>query len=155
MPGDLARNPQECHRTAPSNPWTMRGLLLELRCTVPELPGTVYAYQLDSAADYETAWQNFNHVVGFPSRPRGKGVPAKRYQRGNRYVGQRAPPGQPPGDGVRDADAKPRQYRPRIRLGLADLRRVRPGAGRSWFLVRCIAFLVDRSVRAQAGEPPE
>jgi hypothetical protein len=56
MPGDLALNPQQCHNAAPSDPWTMQGLLLELQCTVPELSGTVYAYQLDNAADYEAAW---------------------------------------------------------------------------------------------------
>ena len=77
MPGDLARNSQECHNAAPSNPWTMRGLILELKCTVPELPGTVYAYQLDNATDYETAWQNFNQWWRFLPARAGKGCPPK------------------------------------------------------------------------------
>jgi hypothetical protein len=82
MPGDLPRNPQECHSTAPSNQWAMRGLLLELKCTVPELPGTVYAYQLDNAVDYETAWQNFNHWWGFLPAHAGKGCPPKGNREG-------------------------------------------------------------------------
>ena len=55
----------------------MRGLVLELQCSVPELPGTVYAYQLDSATDYETAWQNFNQWWGFLPARAGKGCPPK------------------------------------------------------------------------------
>ena len=77
MPGDLPRNPQKCHSAAPSSPWTMQGLVLELQCSVPELPGTVYAYQLDSATDYETAWQNFNQWWGFLPAHAGKGCPPK------------------------------------------------------------------------------
>ena len=77
MPGDLALNPQKCHSAAPANPWTMRGLLLELQCTIPELPGTVYAYQLDNATDYESAWQNFNQWWGFQAARAGKGCPPK------------------------------------------------------------------------------
>ena len=77
MPGDLARNPQKCHNAAPANPWTMRGLLLELQCTIPELPGTVYAYQLDNATDYGSAWQNFNQWWGFQAARAGKGCPPK------------------------------------------------------------------------------
>jgi len=77
MPGDLSRNPQKCHSAAPSSPWTMRGLLLELQCTVPELPGTVHAYQLDNATDYKAAWQNFNRWWGFLPTRAGKGCPPK------------------------------------------------------------------------------
>ena len=82
MPGDLARNPQQCHSTAPSDPWAMQGLLLELQCTVPELSGTVYAYQLDNAADYEAAWQNFNQWWGFQPARAGKGCPPKGASQG-------------------------------------------------------------------------
>ena len=82
MPGDLPQNPQKCHSAASSNPWTMRGLLLELQCTVPELPGTVYAYQLDNATDYEAAWQNFNQWWGFLPARAGKGCPPKGTSKG-------------------------------------------------------------------------
>ncbi|HZI73657.1 MAG TPA: hypothetical protein VFD73_06445, partial [Gemmatimonadales bacterium] len=75
MPGDLPRNPQDCHTVTPSNPWTMPGLLLELQCTSPELPGTVYAYQLDNPSDSETAWDNFNHWWGFDPASAEKGCP--------------------------------------------------------------------------------
>ena len=82
MPGDLPRNPQKCHNAALSGPWAMRGLLLELQCTVPELSGTVYAYQLDNAADYEAAWQNFNQWWGFQPAHAGKGCPPKGASQG-------------------------------------------------------------------------
>ena len=82
MPGDLSRNPQECHTTASPNPWAMRGLILKLQCSVPDLPGTVYAYQLDNAADYQTAWQNFNQWWGFLPASAGNGCPPKGASRG-------------------------------------------------------------------------
>ena len=82
MPGDLPQNPQKCHSAAPSNLWAMRGLLLELQCTVPELPGTVYAYQLDNATDYGAAWQNFNQWWGFLPARAGKGCPPKGTSKG-------------------------------------------------------------------------
>ena len=72
VPGGVALKPQECHSAAPSNPWTMPGLLLELRCDVPELPGNVYAYQLDNTTDYDTAWSNFNQWWGFIPARAGK-----------------------------------------------------------------------------------
>ena len=77
MPGDLSRKPQDCHSVAPSDPWTMPGLLLELQCTSPDLPGAVYAYQLDNSSDYETAWDNFNHWWGFDPGSAEKGCPPK------------------------------------------------------------------------------
>jgi hypothetical protein len=77
MPGDLPKNPQDCHAVKSSNPWTMPGLLLKLQCTVTDLPGTVYAYQLDNASDYETAWRNFNQWWGFVPARAGKGCPPK------------------------------------------------------------------------------
>jgi hypothetical protein len=60
----------------------MQGVLLELQCTVPELPGTVYAYQLDNTVDYQTAWQNFNHWWGFQPARVGKGCPPKGATKG-------------------------------------------------------------------------
>ncbi len=78
MPGGLAQNPQECQSVRQSNPWNMPGLVLELHCTVPELPGgNVYAYQLDNAADYKTAWQNFNQWWGFLPARAGTTCPPK------------------------------------------------------------------------------
>jgi hypothetical protein len=66
IPGGVPLSPQECHAVAPSNLWTMPGLVLELHCNVPELSGgNIYAYQLDNASDYKTAWQNFNQWWDF------------------------------------------------------------------------------------------
>jgi hypothetical protein len=56
----------------------MRGLLLEVRCDVPELPGgNVYAYQLDNVTDYNTAWRNFNQWWGFLPSLAGTTCPPK------------------------------------------------------------------------------
>jgi AAA ATPase domain len=57
--GDV--NGDDCH-AAPPPQWHMPGLVQALHCADnPGLPaGSVYAYQLDTARDYEKAWQNFN-----------------------------------------------------------------------------------------------
>ncbi len=56
-------------RAAPRPEWKMPGLVHTLHCADdPGLPGgNVYAYQLDNAADYEAAWQNFNTWWKFPA----------------------------------------------------------------------------------------
>jgi AAA domain len=83
VPGGVALKPQECHSVAPSNPWTMPGLLLELRCDVPELAGgNVYAYQLDNTTDYNTTWRNFNQWWGFLPARAGTMCPPKGTENG-------------------------------------------------------------------------
>jgi len=78
IPGGVALRPQECQSVAPSNPWTMRGLLMELRCDVPELSGgNVYAYQLDNVTEYNTTWNNFNQWWGFLPSLAGTMCPPK------------------------------------------------------------------------------
>ena len=61
----------------------MPGLSLELRCNGPELSGgSVYAYQLDNATDYNTAWRNFNHWWGFLPARAGTTCPPKDAKEG-------------------------------------------------------------------------
>ena len=96
-PGDLPQNPQECRSVAPSNPWTMPGLLLELHCNILDLPGgSVYAYQLDNAIHYETAWRDFNRWWGFPAHP-GTKCPPKGTEKGIiAWTSSELPPGSRP-----------------------------------------------------------
>jgi hypothetical protein len=64
FPGDVNRD--DCHAAPPPSQWKMPGLIQGLHCTDPGLrDGNVYAYQLDNAADYNAAWQNFNTWWGF------------------------------------------------------------------------------------------
>ena len=61
LPGDLAQTPKECHPAPPPDLWSMPGTVQALHCTAPGLPGgNIYGFQLDSSADFQTAWRNFN-----------------------------------------------------------------------------------------------
>jgi AAA domain len=61
LPGDPIQNEHECHAAPPPGQWSMPGLVQTVHCADPHLPGgNIYAYQLDSAADFQTAWRNFN-----------------------------------------------------------------------------------------------
>jgi AAA domain len=76
LPGELGQHEQECHPIPPPNLWNMPGLVQELHCTDPGLKGgNVYAYQLDSALNFRTAWQNFNKWWKFPPGNAGKKCP--------------------------------------------------------------------------------
>lgn len=57
--------------------WSMTGVVGALECdTVPGLTdGTVFAYQLNTAANYQTAWQNYNTWWGFDESSAGKTCP--------------------------------------------------------------------------------
>jgi len=78
LPGDLGQHEQQCHPITPPNLWNMPGLVQELHCTDPGLKGgNVYAYQLDSAINFRTAWQNFNKWWKFPPGNTGKACPPK------------------------------------------------------------------------------
>ena len=76
LPSDIDDTSTEC--TAATGPfsWKMAGLVTGLRCTDPGLPGgKVFAYQLDSSADYQTTWQNFNRAIGFNPSIAGSACP--------------------------------------------------------------------------------
>ncbi len=65
LPADVDDPATQCH-AAPTAGWTNPGLVQALQCSDPGLPGgTLYAYQTNSFANYQTAWANFNSWVGF------------------------------------------------------------------------------------------
>ena len=54
----------------------MPGRVAALVCTDPGLAkGKIYAYQLDSQADYEATWQSYSKVAGFTSASPGQDCP--------------------------------------------------------------------------------
>ena len=66
----------DCKTVNPPFNWTMPGLYDALKCTDPNLPGGhVTAFQLDSTANYLTAWQNFNKWWGFNISKAGSDCP--------------------------------------------------------------------------------
>jgi hypothetical protein len=77
LPGGISEDEKEWGSTAPSTDlWSMPGLVQALHCTDPRLKdGNVYAYQLASAADFRTAWQNFNQWWGFRAGDAGNECP--------------------------------------------------------------------------------
>jgi hypothetical protein len=65
LPTDIQDASTEC---APhtSIPWTNPGLVNALECTAPDMPnGSIIAYQVDSTADYNQAWANYNKWANF------------------------------------------------------------------------------------------
>jgi hypothetical protein len=76
LPAHLENNQQDCHNATPPGQWTMPGAIQTVRCTDSSLAGgNVYAFQLDSPADFQTAWQNFNQWWGFLPASAGKKCP--------------------------------------------------------------------------------
>jgi len=54
----------------------MPGRVAALACTEPGLPkGKLYAYQMDSQADYEATWQSYSKVAGFTGSSPGQDCP--------------------------------------------------------------------------------
>jgi len=65
MPFDLQDLTTECDHQA-KIPWTNPGLVTALECNPPDMAdGQVFGYQLDSAADYQKAWANYNRWAEF------------------------------------------------------------------------------------------
>jgi hypothetical protein len=65
LPQDIADPTTQCSPVKKPD-WTSPGLVSALDCNDPNLPnGAVSAYQLDSRADYNTTWQNFNSWSSF------------------------------------------------------------------------------------------
>jgi hypothetical protein len=83
LPGDLSQHEDECHPVPPSNLWNMPGLFQELHCTDPKLEGgNIYAYQLDSATNFRTAWHNFNQWWEFLPTSAATTCPPRGYAQG-------------------------------------------------------------------------
>jgi hypothetical protein len=77
LPGDIDDPATQCQNDPPPYSWDMTGRVAALTCSDPGLPkGTeVHAYQLDSQAHFEAAWQSFNKVIGFSSADAGSDCP--------------------------------------------------------------------------------
>jgi len=65
LPHDILDFATEC-ATLKSVPFAAKGMVTALNCIDPGLPGgAVYAFQADSAADYQAMWRNYNRWAGF------------------------------------------------------------------------------------------
>ena len=61
LPGDINDPSTQCRPVKEHNGWSMPGLVAALYCGDQNLPnGHVEGYQMDTRADFETAWRNFN-----------------------------------------------------------------------------------------------
>ncbi len=65
LPTDIQDASSECAEQA-KIPWTNPGLVKAFSCTVPDMPnGNIFGYQMDSTADYNQAWANYNTWANF------------------------------------------------------------------------------------------
>ncbi len=76
MPGDINDPSTQCKPEKKPYDWKMPGLVSALDCGDQTLPGgSVDGYQMDSSADYQTAWRNFNTWWGFDSSSAAQSCP--------------------------------------------------------------------------------
>ncbi len=76
LPGDQRQLNYNCHVIPSPTQWSAPGLVQGLHCTEPSLKGgNFYAYQLNSYATFQTAWNNFNNWWGFLSASAEKTCP--------------------------------------------------------------------------------
>jgi hypothetical protein len=76
LPADLDAPATQCHAATAPYKWNMPGLVKALVCNDPGLPnGHVYAYQMQTAADYQTTWASYNKWWGFTSSTPGSNCP--------------------------------------------------------------------------------
>jgi hypothetical protein len=67
LPTDIQDASTECVEQA-KIPWTNPGLVKAFECTAPDMPdGEIFGYQMDSTADYNQAWANYNTWANFGS----------------------------------------------------------------------------------------
>jgi hypothetical protein len=96
LPADIDQPDTECQPMKAPYHWTNPGLVQALSCSDPGLSGgTVYAYQMDSAADFAAAFQNFNKWWGFDFTTAGTNCPPAAGGQGtigwnDKYFPQRA-----------------------------------------------------------------
>jgi hypothetical protein len=61
LPQDISDPTTQCQALKKPYKWRMPGLVTALSCSDPNLPnGYLDAYQMDSRADFETSWRDFN-----------------------------------------------------------------------------------------------
>jgi hypothetical protein len=65
LPTDIQDASTECAQQT-NIPWTNPGLVNAFTCTAPDMPnGQIFGYQMDSTADYNQAWANYNKWANF------------------------------------------------------------------------------------------
>jgi hypothetical protein len=77
LPRDVSDPATQCKPSPPPYPWDMPGLVKALDCTDPGLGKgqLLHAFQMDSRADFEATWQNFNTYYGMDSANPGTHCP--------------------------------------------------------------------------------
>jgi hypothetical protein len=76
LPQDIDDPTAQCQPDPPPYTWDMPGRVASLACNDPGLPkGKVYAFQMDSQADYEATWASYSKVVGFTEASPGQACP--------------------------------------------------------------------------------
>jgi hypothetical protein len=83
LPADVDQPDTECEPLKAPYHWVNPGLVQALSCNDPGLSGgTVYAYQLDSAADFAAAFKNFNKWWGLDFSKAGTNCPPAAGEQG-------------------------------------------------------------------------
>jgi hypothetical protein len=76
LPEDIDDPTSQCQPDPPPYTWDMPGRVADLACNDPGLPkGKVYAFQMDSQADFVATWQSYSKVVGFTESSPGQVCP--------------------------------------------------------------------------------
>jgi hypothetical protein len=76
LPGDIGDPTTQCQNDPPPYSWDMTGRVAALMCNDPGLgKGKIYAYQMDSQADYQTTWLSYSKVAGFTETIPGQDCP--------------------------------------------------------------------------------
>lgn len=76
LPSGIDDPATQCRPMTPPFQWDMPGLVQALACTAPGLPGgQVYAFQVNSHANFQTTWRNYNKWWGIDTRNPGPHCP--------------------------------------------------------------------------------
>lgn len=79
LPSDIDDPATQCTAMTPPYQWNMPGLVKALSCTDPGLPnGQVYAFQMNSFANFEATWRNFNKWWPFNNSTAGTSCPPSK-----------------------------------------------------------------------------
>jgi hypothetical protein len=76
LPSGINDTATQCEQAPQPLPFSAPGLVTAIRCADPNLPkGTVFGFQSDSAADYQTTFANYNKWLGFDAATAGTNCP--------------------------------------------------------------------------------
>jgi hypothetical protein len=76
LPSGINDTATQCQPVQQPLPFAAPGLVTAIRCADPNLPkGTVFGFQSDSTAHYQTTWQNYNKWLGFDAATAGSNCP--------------------------------------------------------------------------------